>query len=355
MLPLAKDKFELLLTSAEESQFIDRRSFVQAVVSATALLASGSLGITGCATRWAKHRRPQKTRYNTIAHEMLDIEQEHRRKSNSYDVLDSFIDVARNVLSTERGLRDQDERLAKLTLETIGKLLDVFGFSYKKTALLTDALDSRQIDCDGYSFLYLAVGEVMGFPIKMVRAPAHTFVRWHFTDSHYINWETTVKGVKDDQYYVIAHKIDQSTFGISSMRSLDVIDNREQILANAFVNSGVEWLKMMKFERAIDRFDDAMERDPYYEAPYYNKGLVYYHLGDMGNAITWCEKAVSLNPNHMKSHAVLGTAYLELKERDKARMHFKRVQELDPEYYATKITEMRLSEFTRHDNGPPVS
>ncbi len=355
MLPLVNDHTEHLGDFAKDSLVINRRTFVKAVTSATALLASGSVGLTGCATRWAKHRRPGKGTYDTIAHEMLDIEQEHGKISNSYVVLDSFINVAKDVLSTERGLTDQDERLATLTLETIGKLLEVFGFTYKKTALLTEALDSRKIDCDGYSFVYLAVGEVMGFPIRMVRAPSHTFVRWHFSDTQYINWETTVRGVKDDDYYIISHKIDPSAVGISAMRSLDVIHNRDQILANAFVNSGVEWLKKMKFERSIDRFDEAIKRDPYYEAPYYNKGLVYYHLGDMANAVEWCEKAVALNPNHMKSHAVLGTAYMELKDSARARMHFKRVQELDPEYYASKITEMRLSELAPPHGEPSVS
>ena len=135
---------------------------------------------------------------------------------------------------------------------------------------------------------------------------------------------------------------------------MDVDADKEKILANSYVNSGVEWMKKMSFENALLSFDKAVEGDPVYEVPYYNKGLIYFLTGDMANAVTWCEKALLLNPNHAKSHAVLGTAYKELHKSKKAGFHFRRVRQLDPEYYAAKVMEMQLSDTVPASKVPVI-
>ncbi len=298
--------------------------------------------LTGCGT-WRRMNRPVDARYETIAHEMLDIEREHVRSEESYLLLDDIISVARETLGTRTPLDQSERDIALMTLATIAKVIEAYGFEYQKNGLLATALASRKIDCDGYSFLYLSIGEVLGLPIKMVRAPAHTFVRWELKDGTHINWETTINAEKTDEYYLHKHKIARAAYGISAMRSLDVKKDREKILANAYVNCGVEWLKRMRLKEAIERFEEAIYRDPFYEAPYYNKGLVYYHLDDMPQAITWCKKAISLNPNHMKSHAVLGTAYMLINDDENSKRHFRKVKELDPDYYAAKIVEILLT------------
>jgi tetratricopeptide (TPR) repeat protein len=335
-------RLEILTLLNFASGSLSRRDFLNSVVSVAsgALLASPLLG---CGSSYRRYRRPIRTEYNTIVHEMLDIELEHISSQKSYARLDSILSVAAETLDIHVSRRRDERETALITFETIAKVIDAYGFEYQKNGLLAAALITRKIDCDGYSFLYLGVGEILGLPIKMVRAPAHTFVRWDLEGGDYINWETTINAEKPDEYYISKHNISSASNGISAMRSLDVKKDREKILANGYVNCGVEWLKRMRLKEAIERFDQAIERDPFYEAPYYNKGLVFYHLDDMPRAITWCKKAVSLNPNHMKSHAVLGTAYMVINDRENAKKHFRRVRELDPEYYATKITEMRLT------------
>lgn len=282
---------------------------------------------------------------------MLDIELEHVNDRIAYEILDNIIEISRHMLYSEEPVSYQNSKIAYNTLKTIDNILKFNGFTYKKNSLLAMALKTKHIDCDGYSALYLAIGEVLNLPIKMVRAPAHTFIRWEFRDGTYLNWETTIGAPKSDRYYIIKHKIDKSANGVSSLKNLDIVEDRDKIMANTYVNCGVEWLKKLEFDKAIDRFDEAIRRDPLYEAPYYNKGLVYFHRGDMENAIRWCERAISVNPNHMKSHAVLGTAYKELNDADKAKDHFRRVRELDPEYYTSKIMEMQLSGV----ESPPLS
>jgi hypothetical protein len=51
---------------------------------------------------------------------------------------------------------------------------------------------------------------------------------------------------------------------------------------------------------------------------------------------------------------VLGLAYKEMHEPMKAKSHFRKVRELDPEYYATKVMEMQLSETGTPKANTPI-
>ncbi len=331
------------LTSQKEETNQSRRSFFKTfIMGSSAALIIPSL--TSCTQHLPRQKRPYKPKYNTIAHKMLDIELMHLADGHSYQLLDNILYSAAHLFRDRLSSFENNKQTANKTLSMIHQLLAFFDLEYQANCLLSVGLGSKKIDCDGYSALYLAIGEVLGLPIDMVRAPAHAFVRWRFDDNTYMNWETTIGSAKNDVYYIQKHRIAKKAKGYSALRSLNVKKNRDAILANSYVNCGVEWLKKMNFDNALFCFDEAISRDILYEAPYYNKGLMYFYKGDMNNAVVWCQKAVDLNPNHIKSHAILGTAYKELKDADKAKTHFRKVRQLDPEYYAVKIMEMQLSQ-----------
>ena len=51
--------------------------------------------------------------------------------------------------------------------------------------------------------LYVAVGRRLGYPLKLVRAKSHMFVRWDAGDGKNFNVEATSRGfsVREDAYY----------------------------------------------------------------------------------------------------------------------------------------------------------
>ena len=120
------------------------------------------------------------------------------------------------------------------------------------------------------------------------------------------------------------------------MRSLDPRRDRTRILANAYVKSGVAWLAEGAEKKAIERFLEAARRDPLYVTPYYNLGLTSLHLGDPAAAVVWCGYAVRLNPNHVKSHAVLARAHERLGDHAAARRHRQEVERVDADYYSSR-------------------
>ncbi len=321
---------------------LDRRFFLRTGLKTLGgLLIGGPFFLQGCVSRSLPVPKAYQPKYRTIAHKILDIEVEHNIGIDDYLILDTILDSATNesLLSTMEDPQSKDEAL--IALRSISDLLDRFGFVYEKVSLLCFGLSQRRVNCDGYSALYLAIGELLGLPIKMVRAPQHTFVRWHLSKQKYINWETTISKEKEDAYYISQHNIAKRSKGRSSLRSLDVVDNRNEILANAYVNSGVEWLRKCRLRIAIDRFQKAIQNDPDFETPYYNTGLIYYHMGKMPKAINWCKQAVHINPNHLKSHAVLQSAYSSVGARRKSRKHLRKVIRLDSTYYDNHGIEAR--------------
>jgi tetratricopeptide (TPR) repeat protein len=232
---------------------------------------------------------------------MLDIELVHEPGAKSFFELDKLLLIAVHFLGDNDDLRTMDRPSAIRFFKTVDAILQFYGFEYQENSLLSRALITKKIDCDGYSAIYLAIGELLKVPIAMVRAPSHTFVRVRLKDNKYVNWETTVAESKSDAYYIAKHHIAERTQGRSALKSLDVKSDRNRILSGTFVNCGVEWMRKLKLDKALLYFDEAIERDPEYDAPFYNKGLVYFHMGDFPRAVMWCEKAVSENPNHLLS------------------------------------------------------
>jgi len=311
-----------------------RRDFLIAgATGAGGLLLASS--VLGCAGSALEPRRFYLPRHRTIAHEIIYIQSRHESSNptDEYMLLDMLLEVAAKKVERSRSLATNERDEALYSLQKIDEVLRTCGFTYESVRLLGSGLRKRELNCDGLSAFYISLGEVLDLPIRMVRAPAHTFVRWHLSEADYINWETTAGDIRSDEYFVRELKIAPETIGPTALRSLDVRSNRLAILANAYVNDGVQWLSENDVDEAIGSFKEAASRDLHYETPRYNLGLAYFSKGMLDQSILWCEQVVDLNPDHVKAHAVLAQAYGKQGRAARSRLHRLRVFELDPGYY----------------------
>lgn len=179
-------------------------------------------------------------RYNTTAHRFLDSERNVGPVTpTEYAILDAILDEAKSRLKPiPAGLDDAAyEKFAVESLKTIDCTLVRHGFVYPGKGLvqlLSDGLDSTMftdpmyyeallnsshnagriafieqrkpgpyyvVDCDIASYIYLAIGEIMKYPLSMVQMPLHNFVRWHRPNGGYIDFETMDGEETDDNYY----------------------------------------------------------------------------------------------------------------------------------------------------------
>ncbi len=64
------------------------------------------------------------------------------------------------------------------------------------------------VDCDLGSLIYLSIAEAFGLPIRMVEVPQHNFVRWHFSETSYLNWDTNYGFDRySDAEYAVRHGV----------------------------------------------------------------------------------------------------------------------------------------------------
>ena len=192
-------------------------------------------------------------RYKTVAQRFLDAEKGIGPVTPSeFATLDAVLDEAKSRLKPlPAGLgHDEYDAFATQSLKTIDCILVRHGFVYPGgnglVQLLSDGLDPTSttdtrwlaalaasshnagrtdfikkrgngpfyvVDCDIASYIYVAIGEVMGYPLAMVDLPIHNFIRWIRPDGSSLDFETMDGIVTDDTYYVRGWAIPQSFVG----------------------------------------------------------------------------------------------------------------------------------------------
>lgn len=243
---------------------------------------------------------PDYTRkYNTIAHKFLDDE----RSSNlvtpqMYAVLDGLISEAVKQLAfyphplPAGGVK----AFAQQQLGKIDCLLLSHGFVYSGKGLvqslsdglgptlydMPDALrdlktgqghNARRIkfieargqgpfyvvDCDIASFIYLAVAEVMHYPLYLITIPGHNFVRWVADDGRTYDYETMDGELTDDGYYMRRWLIPSHYAHVAGI--LDTLDVKKTFAYHNSLNAvTLSWRG--KYDDVIKQYMRSIEEDP---------------------------------------------------------------------------------------------
>ena len=93
---------------------------------------------------------------------------------------------------------------------------------------------------------------------------------------------------------------------------------------------GNELFKAGKYPAAIEKYNDAMKRDPKSALPYSNRAGCYQKLMEWQLALKDAETCVSMDPKFIKGWSRKGGIHLFLKEFHKAMDSYNMVLEIDP-------------------------
>ncbi len=158
--------------------------------------------------------------------------------------------------------------------------------------LFSLSLLSGRVDCDVMSQLFLIIGQELNWPLHLVRAPRHVFIRWQ--DNNYtFNYETTDNWLPTDQEYIDHFKIPAA--GIKSGAYLRTLSEEE---AKALV--------------------------------YLTRGRVRGEFGDWAGAKQDMARAAELNPQDFSIIKDLGLAEMRLGDNRGALRSFEQARRLDP-------------------------
>ncbi len=279
-------------------------------------------------------------KYDTIAHRLLDSEDgagEMRVSGGMHAILDALIGEAQATLKPyPAGLPPAEAaKFAGDALLRIDCILLRHGFVYPghgQVHLLSDGLtptmytDAKALselknqphnhrrrafisarghgpfyvaDCDIAAFVYLAITEVMKYPLKLVDIPLHKFVRWETGPAHWVDFETMDGFVADDAYYRRAWRIPARFEGrggvLRSMSEVEVTGAYDALLAMA-------WSWRGDYARMTELFERSMTRDAV--RPLAANNLAWFYatapkreLRDGAKARRYAERAAGLLPD----------------------------------------------------------
>jgi len=125
--------------------------------------------------------------------------------------------------------------------------------------------------------------------------------------------------------------------------ALKYYDDREG-RAKAHNNLGSAYLRLERYQEAIEHFKGALEQDPEYATPYYNWALASLYLAQQarrdgrmeeaqrayGEGIAQLQRAIQINPRYPKAHLRLGAELINIGRVDEGRSHLQQVVQMAP-------------------------
>jgi len=277
-------------------------------------------------------------RYHTTAREFLDLEEGVGPVTDSeYAILDALIDEATTRLKPiPAGLDDVAYRqFAVDSLKTIDCILVSHGFVYPGIGLvqlLSDGLDPTMffdakyyqalllsphnagrtsfieqrkpgpyyvVDCDIASYIYLAIAEIMKYPLAMVQMPLHNFIRWKLPGGGYIDFETMDGKQTDDNYYEVVWGIPPKFVGTPGV--LTTMSDA-QLVAYEYFGVAISYTWKNDIQTAIMKYENAMSVDATLGDSANNLAWLYavvpaVKFRDGQKAVAYAQKAVAISQN----------------------------------------------------------
>lgn len=89
--------------------------------------------------------------------------------------------------------------------------------------------------------------------------------------------------------------------------------------------------------KGIQMLREVVEADPRNELALFNLGMLAIQSGQYGRAVDWFSRLLAVNADHLQGNLLLGVAYMNQGEKEKARQQFEHVKKLDsdPAVHAT--------------------
>jgi outer membrane protein len=81
--------------------------------------------------------------------------------------------------------------------------------------------------------------------------------------------------------------------------------------------------------QGITMLREVLAKDPKNELALFNMGMLSIQSGQHDRAIERLEELVTVNPTHIQGHLLLGLAWMNKGDKEKARAQFEKVKQMD--------------------------
>ncbi|CAH0489155.1 unnamed protein product [Peronospora farinosa] len=127
----------------------------------------------------------------------------------------------------------------------------------------------------------------------------------------------------------VERKIKALQVKLRKVKELAYIDPEKALEAK---NAGNDFFKNGEFPKAVERYTEAIKRDPSCAVYYANRAAAYTKLTSFNEAKKDCEKAIELDSKYVKAYSRMGAIQCFMKEFHKARESYEKGLALDPNH-----------------------
>jgi Flp pilus assembly protein TadD len=97
--------------------------------------------------------------------------------------------------------------------------------------------------------------------------------------------------------------------------------------------------------QGITMLREVLAADPKNELALFNMGMLSIQSGQFAKAAEWLEKLVAVNDKHLQGQLLLGVAYMNVGQKDKARQQFEKVKKMDSDPSVQATVDSYLDEL----------
>ena len=118
----------------------------------------------------------------------------------------------------------------------------------------------------------------------------------------------------------------------------------------SLLDEGSRLIQDQKLNRAIDVFTEAIELDPSWAEAWNKRATVFYMVGEFKKSQDDIDKVLELEERHFGALAGQGMVNIQLKNYDKAKQSYQKVQEIYPAMKSPKVMIEQIEELIKRQS-----
>jgi tetratricopeptide (TPR) repeat protein len=140
-------------------------------------------------------------------------------------------------------------------------------------------------------------------------------------------WEWVRKREGDLRRIVATLLVFLAAFALSNTRAWGVRDDVEAV---HYLNLGLAYVRLDRYEDAVRELDAALEREPSFANAWFNKGLALLEMKRYDEAVDAFQRTLRIDPQYAPAWSHLGNVSFERGLLGVAEGYFRRALEIDP-------------------------
>jgi len=148
--------------------------------------------------------------------------------------------------------------------------------------------------------------------------------------------------MKEKRFLIVVFLIAALFFSVFPGVCQEKGENEKEDPVTRLLSSGDELIRSGEFNKALEKYKEALEMEPENPECNYKVGVGNYLLGNYSKALNYFQKAVDLDPSHYKALNNLGYLYEKEDKFKKATRYYERAIKANPDYFKARYNLGRV-------------